>query len=268
MTPLTTLTTLAYKYVALALMLTNINHFTATVGLTNQPITMQDVRPGGHALHLPDISKLAADKGLTNAVSQQPDVFSGSVVTDDYFFGFPKGRLANFMDRKSPLVGTSSDETLRQRQMELSKQPSLITTNEACVLAREWLSGMGVDMAAADKQYTVSVKQMTCLGLEHKPDEIFSRPTPLPLPFYTIEWQKDIVMGGRTLPKMPVIRMTLSGLTKKMTELHILEDSLLLRPRIELDTEALLKISDDDFKKMNALQLSNLVVSSVKQKQK
>src|SRR5208282_2192796 len=106
---------LAYKYVALVLMLGEVNFFGSRTGLQfDHPVTEADVRAGSHV-----------GPPKTND-------FSGSILTDKYFFGFGWGHLANFHrnDFKS-----DSDATVRERNVRLSKLSSLIDTNGAYQLA-------------------------------------------------------------------------------------------------------------------------------------
>jgi hypothetical protein len=80
------------------------------------------------------------------------------------------------------------------------------------------------------------------------------------LPVYTVEWRGSIL---RSQPKREsaVVTVTIFGATKELVEYHVLDDSLFLRPRIEIkDPEELLAIPDDEFRAFDALQRSNLVV--------
>jgi hypothetical protein len=73
---------LAYKFVAMLLMVAEANHFRIETGLAiDELFSEHDVRKGSHV-------------GPYN-----PKDFGGSIVTDQYVFGFGWGHLANFNKR-------------------------------------------------------------------------------------------------------------------------------------------------------------------------
>lgn len=226
--------TLAYKYVALALMLADVNYFAGKVGLKlDRPVTQQDVRSGSHV-----------GPPSTND-------FGGSILTDAYFFGFGWGHLANF--HRSDFKSDSS-VVVKERNLRLSNQPSLIDTNGAVELATSWLTALGVDMAALDKKYKRNITQW-----RSRPEGFTQSPTVLPV--YQLEWRGSPFKSPRRRADMAVVTLTILGATKELIEFHILDDTLFLRPGIRInDQEKLLSIPDAEFQAFDALQRSNFVL--------
>lgn len=136
---------LAYKFVALMLMVSEANFFCSQTCLpTTLPVTASDLRKGGHV----------GPPTLGN--------FSGSVLTDAYFFGFSQGHLANF--RKRGFMPQSSDQAIRERNLELAKFSSLIDTNGAYRLATNWLGGLGLDLGALHAKYRLILHPVAVLS--------------------------------------------------------------------------------------------------------
>src|SRR5438105_6555911 len=82
---------LAYKYVALALMLGEANFFARQANLhLDKPFSLADALPGSHV-----------GPPSTNDLT-------GSVVTTSYFFGFGQGHLANF--KRMDFASASANE--------------------------------------------------------------------------------------------------------------------------------------------------------------
>lgn len=225
--------TQAYKYVALALMLVQVNFFAGNVGLKlARPITEQDVRNGSHV-------------GPPNT-----NDFSGSILTDAYFFGFGWGHLANFHRND---FRSDSDAAVRERNIRLSKLSSLIDTNGAYELATNWLSAIGVDLTAMEKKYKLNIIQWRYRreGLSQGP---------IMLPVYQVEWRGSPFKSPRRRADMAVVTLTILGCTKELIEFHILDDALFVRPAIRITDQAkLLSIPDPEFQTFDALQRSNLV---------
>jgi len=223
---------LAYKYVALLLMLGEVNFFASKTGLNSgRPFAEAEVREGSHV-----------GPPKTND-------FSGSILTDKYFFGFGWGHLANFHRND---FRSDSDATVRERNSRLSKLSSLIDTNGAYQLATNWLGEMGVDLAALHTKYKLNILQW-----RSRPEQFGEAPVMLPV--YQVEWR------GSPFPtkkerQMAVVTVTVLGTTKELVEYHLLDDSLFLRPRLKVpNPEKLLSMSDSDFRALDPLQRSNLV---------
>lgn len=188
---------LAYKYVALVLMLGEVNFFGSKTGLQfDHALTENDVRAGSHV-----------GPAKTND-------FSGSILTDKYFFGFGWGHLANFHrnDWKS-----DSDATVRERNARLSKMTSLIDTNGAYQLAVGWLGAVGVDLAALDKKYKLNIIQW-----RSRPEGLSQGPVMLPV--YQVEWRgSPTAAAQRRGRQMAVVSLTILGSTKELIEYHVLD---------------------------------------------
>ena len=226
---------MAYKYVALVLMLGGVNFFGKKVGLEfDHPVTESDVREGSHV-----------GPAKTND-------FSGSILTDKYFFGFGWGHLANFHrnDFKS-----DSDAAVRERNVRLSKMTSLIDTNGAYQIATNWLNGIGIDLAALDRKYKLNIVQWRYRA------EGFSQ-GPVMLPVYQVEWRgSPTVAAQRRGRQMAVVTLSILGSTKELIEYHVLDYSLFVSPPIKIvEPEKLLALPDSEFQQYNAEQRSNLVV--------
>lgn len=225
---------MAYKYVAMALMLAEINSFNGKIGLpVDHPVAERDVQAGSHV-------------GPPNTGD-----FSGSIVTEKYFYGFGWGHLANFHrnDFKS-----DSDAAVKERNVKLSKLTSLIDTNGAYQLATDWLNAMGVDLKLLEEKYKLNIVQWRY----YHGEGLVGSPTMLPV--FQVEWRGSPSQSSRRRRDMAVVTMTIYGPTKELVEFHILDDSLFISPRITInDHDKLLSISDAEFQVLDALQRTNLV---------
>jgi hypothetical protein len=225
---------LAYKFVAMTLMVAESNVFCSKTGLApGHSFISEDVRQGSHV-------------GPFN-----PKDFGGSIVTDRHLFGFGWGHLANF--RKRGFMPQDSDQAIRERNLELAKFSSLIDTNGAYDLATNWLAALGLDLATMERKYRLNFIQW-----RYYPEGTGGKVSMLPV--YTVEWPGFIL---RSQPKREsaVVSVTVFGATKELVEYHVLDDSLFLRPRIQIkDPEELLAIPDEEFRKLDSAQRSNLVV--------
>jgi hypothetical protein len=224
---------LAYKYVALVLMLGEVNFFSAGTGLKfDHPVTETDVRAGSHV-----------GPPKTND-------FTGSILTDKYFFGFGWGHLANFHRND---FRSDSDTQVRERNERLAKQSSLIDTNGALELATGWLSAMGVDLPLLQQKYKLNVVQWRYRG-----DGLTQGPVMLPV--YQVEWRGSPFPTKRTKRETAVVTLTILGTTKELIEYHLLDDSLFARPAIRIpEPQRLLSLPDSEFQQYNAQQRSNLL---------
>ena len=132
--------TAAYKYVALAVMLTNCNLF------------VQET-------HLPLDHPMAQTNIILSRCSVNPPRlmgFGGSVVTEKYFFGFGHDHLANFWQWK---FHAESSPNIRAQEEKWAKMFSQIGTNDVHQLALNWLADLGVDTAMLEKKYPCEIKQ-------------------------------------------------------------------------------------------------------------
>jgi hypothetical protein len=225
--------TLAYKYIALMLMLGEVNFFAEKVGLPlGHPVTEQDVRSGSHV-----------SPPKTND-------FGGSVITEAYFFGFGWGHLANFHRND---FAPESSTSIRDRNARLAKQPSLVDTNGAYQLAVSWLRSLGVDTALLTKKYKLNIVQWRFL-----PEGLSQGAVMLPV--FQVEWRGSPFPSERRRREMAVVSLTVLGTTKELVEYHVLDDSLFLRPPIKIPIQdELLAIADAEFQGFSAVQRSNLL---------
>ena len=225
---------LAYKFVAFAFMLLEINSFCVRTGLiTERLFTQNDILQGSHVGPpiLPDLN--------------------GSVLTEKYFFGFMRGHLANFYNRS---FQAKTDGAIQARNRDLSKLKSLVDTNGAWTLATNWLIATGLDVAALEAKYRRNLIQWQYYpyGLEN---------APVLLPVYQVEWRGNIFRTSTR--ETAVVSVTVFGAAKEIVEHHILDDSLFLLPALRMtNRQTLLAISDSEFLQYTLLQQSNLVKAS------
>lgn len=232
---------LAYKFVATSLMLVQVNLFCEKVGLPlEHPVAHTDILAESHV-------------GPANT-----NDFSGSIVTDQYAFGFGRGHLSNFV--KKGFTPRTDLET-KKRNEQLAKLSSLIDTNEAYELATNWLASAGVDLRALESKYRRNVFQwksypeMKTDG-QLRPMEKIS----VPLPIFQVEWRGELILRGKKFRERPIVSITLSGVTKELIEYHNLDDSLMLNPPIKiLEQTALLAVSDSEFQTFSPVQRTNLL---------
>lgn len=226
---------LAYKYVAMILMLAEVNFFCDQMGIPHEgTFTYADVRSGSHV----------APPNLKD--------FGGSILTDRYFFGFLWGHLVNFTKRG--FMPQDSDGAIQERNMELSKMTSTIDSEDAYQLATNWLAALGVDVPTLERKYRLNLIQWKYYP-HGKEGPV------LMLPVYHVEWL-GFIPRSRSRERAAV-SVTVFGVTKELVEYHVLDDALFLRPRIEIkDRQKLLDIPDAEFAAYTVLQRSNLVVQS------
>ena len=225
---------LAYKYVAMLLMVAEVNFFCGQTGLKiERPYTEHDVQKGSHV------------------GPYDPKDFGGSILTDQYLFGFGWGHLATFSKRG--FMPANSSKGVHGRILELSQVSSLIDTNEAYRLATNWLTALGVDVKRMEGKYRRNIVQA-----RNYPDGN-REATPVLLPVYYVEWRGSI-LRSQPNQEIAVVRVVIFGATKELVDYLVLDDSLFLRPRILMkDAEKLLAIPDEEFRRYDPLQRSNLV---------
>lgn len=229
--------TAAYKFVALAVMLTNCNLFVQQTQLQlDQPLTFTNIMLSRCSVAPPRLLG-----------------FSGGVQTEKYFFGFGHDHLANFWQWEF-----RPQSNIRQHQIEWSQMTSQVGTNEVHTLALSWLNNLGVDTQTMEQKYPCKITQRFYYKNSN------GSLTPLDkakvmLPIYVISWG-SIPLKSRPEYSMPAVTMTIFGPTKELIEYHLLDDSLMLRPKLAVkDPDKLLSISNSVFYQFNDLQRSNLV---------
>jgi len=233
------LVTAAYKYVALAMMLTNCNLFLQQTHLAKDaPMVFSNVILSECSVAPPRLMG-----------------FSGSVVTTNLFFGFGHDHLANFWQKKFRSNETSGITTLHEQWAQM---PSPIGTNEVRSLALAWLINLGVDTAALENKYPCKISQR--FFYRNRTGQLTEQSAAkVMLPVYEISWGA-IPLGSRREYNLPAVTMTVFGPTKELVEYHLFDDSLMLLPKLEIeDLEKLLNIPDEEFHQYDDLQRSNLV---------
>lgn len=139
-----------------------------------------------------------------------------------------------------------------------SKMTSQVGTNEVHQLALNWLTDLGVDTATMEKKYPCKIIQrffyQKCGG-----DLESQSKANVPLPIFEISWG-SIPISGHPEYSFPAATMTIFGPTKELIEYHLMDDALMLRPKIEIkDAERLLTISNEVFHTFDDMHRSNLV---------
>jgi hypothetical protein len=232
--------TAAYKYVALAVMLTNCNLFVQDTHLPlDRPIVQTNVILSRCSVNPPQLMD-----------------FGGSVVTEKYFFGFGHGHLANFWQwefRSAP-----SSEGIKQQHEQWVQMTSQIGTNEVRQLTENWLANLGVDVVTLDRKYPCKITQKFFNQNSSGGLQPLDR-AKVPLPIFEISWG-SIPLQGHPQYSFPAVTMTVFGPTKELVEYHLLDDSLMLRPKLAIkDFEKLLAITNTVFDQFDDAQRSNLV---------
>jgi hypothetical protein len=133
-----------------------------------------------------------------------------------------------------------------------------IGTNDVHQLALNWLADLGVDPATLEKKYPCEIKQE--FFYRHPAGSLVSLDQgKVPLPIFVVSWG-TIPIRGHPQYSFPAVTMTLFGPTKELIEFHLLNDSLMLRPTLEIkEFEKLLAITDAVFYQFDDSQRSNLV---------
>lgn len=219
------ITSLAYKYVALALMMAEASHALRQLEVTGwKPVEPSDV-----------VSYYVAPPRLRPG---------GSLDTQTHVFGFgSKGNL-QFIHRRE----LKPDLSLEERHQRWAAMKSLVGTNEAYALASNWLVRLEVDVSALEKAHPCSVTQEY-----YHPGGQTSRKVMLPR--YEVRWG--------TNQSRPAVWVSIFGPTKE--PIHIRQEDISFSRRLRglvKDAERLLAIPNGEFATWSVLEKSNLVVES------
>jgi hypothetical protein len=224
---------LAYRYVALALMVAEANHAIERLGI-----------PQWKAFGVTELS--------AHFVAPPRRSLGGSIETTNFFFGFAgDGKLRyihcyNHLDRKLPLP---------DQYAQWAKLNSLIGTNEAYQVASNWLDRLEVDLAALERRHPPHVMQARLEG-EQTPDGRTAL-----VPRFEVAWGTNMWE--------PVVWVSIFGPTKEPLRIRIEDTAFLKRPKgLVKNPESLLAIKDADFARYTSLEKSNLVVKSAVSKYK
>ena len=222
---------LAYKYVAVAAMLAEINHCADRLQLpAERPIGQESLK-------------------LIHVANPYVTGFGGTLETTNYSFVFFKdGKL-----RRIQRINRFERIPLRELQLEQSHLKSLISTNDAYQLATNWLTAISIDIVALENRYHWSVEQKffypDATSLDDPPEK---RKRIVLLPIFHVSW------GDKS---KPAVMVSIFGPTKEMLGIYQNDDSFSQRPKDLLkDTDALLAIPDEEFLKYSPTERSNLVV--------
>ncbi len=184
--------------------------------------------------------------------------FGGSLLTDDYFFGFDAGHIANVVKQGHQ---PQTDADVKRQNIELSQHASLIDTNGAVKLATNWLARAGVKLSVLQTNYTMSVTQWRFFSW-YQPTNGFGATSKdvVLLPIYDVVWSGEYIRKGHIRHHGPVVKVTVSGITKEMWEYHVYAEQLTDTPPIEVkQLEKVLAIPDAEFEAYDDLQRSNFV---------
>jgi hypothetical protein len=225
---------LAYKYVAIAVMLAEINYCASRLRLPiDLPIQKTDIRVA--RVSNPHVLSRVGHRSLENG-------FAGAIDTSNYSFNFVKsGRLRYIIRLDSGYQAYSTtkiqgDLPTHEFLPQLVGIHSTIDTNEAYRIATNWLMAIDVDVQRLEKEQPVTVKQQSLRDYG-------------PLPIFEVSW------GGH-----PAIVVWISGDTKDLLRLRQEDDSYSKRPfTLIKDMDKLLAIPDEEFLKYSPQEKSNLV---------
>jgi len=225
---------LAYKYVALAVMLAEINFCSGRLHLSDNkpPLRRQDCT----AIHIDAPSDFIK--------------FAGLVTTKESFsFSFVKSARLRYVvkldnqGRQSFGIPRGEDETIVSCLERLSHMKSMINSNDAYRLGTNWLVAMGADLKRLEAEHPPVVEQQLWKS---------SPGGDVPIPLFYIWWGDDAASG---------VHVMISGLTGELLNLCQDDDSYSKRPSALIkDVDQLLAIPDEEFLKYSDLERSNLVV--------
>ncbi len=218
---------LAYQYVALALMLAEANHAL-------------------RRLDIPGWEAVSATNVVSCYISPPRLRRGGSFDTLTHSFGFGvEGRL-QFIQR----LDLEPDRNLEERHARWAKMKSLIGTNEAYQLATNWLAKLDVDVSALERAHPSQVTQeFYYRGGEASATRVVM------LPRYEVKWG--------TNPMLPAVSVSIFGPTKEPIHIRQNDASFSKRPRgLVTDAERLLAIPNREFGRYSLLEKSNLVAAS------
>jgi hypothetical protein len=215
---------LAYKYVALAAMLAEINYCAARLHLPVEvPVRERDIRQE----FIPSPSVIG---------------FGGRLDTEKYSFCFAMSGRLRFIVLLDDGRGTLS---LREYQESLARKKSKISTQEAYRIATNWLCALDVDVKRLEKGHRPISTQQFTRSWESETN------ADLALPLF------DVVWGDRL---HPLIDIEISGVNGELMKLRQEDDSYSRRPaELITNMDKLLSISDQEFLKYTPEQRSNLV---------
>jgi hypothetical protein len=221
---------LAYKFVATAVMLMEINHCASQLQLpVRLPLKESDVRV---AVFPPKVIG-----------------FAGRVDTTNFSFSFAKSGRLRFITRLEngyqAYSTTKAQGDLRTSEFlpQLVSVHSTIDTNGAYKLATNWLAKIDVDVARLQHDNPAISTQQSLNGYG-------------PIPVFYVDWGQFQQRSG------PAVRVMIAGDTKDILYLRQEDDSYSRRPtELIKGVDKLLAIPDEEFLKYSPLERSNLIAS-------
>ena len=147
---------LAYKMVALQLMLGEANFFSKQLDL-----------PTPHPIQITNL--------IENHVSHPRFGFGGALGVTNFGFYFKQGKLWSVSNQQKQYGNWSA---------EWNKSPSLIDKEQAYQLTTQWLSAVFIDVPALDKKFKVRVTQPFHYNLPNSNNKEV-------LPVYEVKWGEE-----------------------------------------------------------------------------
>jgi hypothetical protein len=218
---------LAYKYVAIIVMLAEINFCAGRLNLPDQlPIKESDLR--AEAVFAPSVIG-----------------FAGRLDTQKYSFSFAKDGRLRFITK---LDNGRGNQTLRVYLEGLSKIKSTITTADAYRIATNWCAAVEIDLPRLEKDHPPIVKQQTFVPWAGSGDTNAE----VPLPIFDVKW------GDWA---HPVVDVQISGAHGELLKFRQEVTTYSKRPASLIkNLDELLAIPDEEFLKYTDMDRSNLVV--------
>lgn len=223
---------LAYNYVAIALMVMEINYIGPRLNLPMQfPVTTTNLTK---TLVFPPSTPNSMDPNSIN--------YGGRIDTGGYSFSFSdNGRLC-YVTKMRPWGRMRIEE----RNDRLAKEKSLIDSKEALELGRDWLKGMDIQIASLEARSAPKV--------EHKfrwENQVENGEKEY-LPIFEVRWGKD---------KAPDVIVEIDGRSKTILRLRLENEAVSSRPgRPIKNYDELLKLSDDTFLKLSEEERRTLIL--------
>lgn len=219
---------LAYRYVALALMVAEANHAIQQLNVE----AWRGVAPA-------DLT--------TYFIAPPRRLLGGSLETTNFFFGFGDGGRLRYIHFYNNMP---RNQSLSEHYERWAKLKSAIGTNEAYQLASNWLTRLEVDVPALEKVYPARVIQAYLADAPPRVDGL-----PLMVPRFEVGWGTNAFE--------PIIWVSVFGPTKEPLLIRMEDTSFSKRPKgLIKDAEKLLAIPNAEFASYSIIQKSNLVVES------
>ncbi len=197
---------LAYKFVMTTLMILQANLFCETLDIPlNQPMTPENVK-----------SSIVSFSDLR-----------GNFETEQYRFIFEKGHLVSFEDMN--YLNTSDPVVLRAQVEILSRKKPVLNTNDVYQLSTNWLTKLGVDIAALENECSCTISQLKIKRPSAKGQ--LSPTEEIHLPIFDIEWEPKEAEPLNSLFKC---ELKIDGNTKKLLRLYAGDGSIFASPPMRI----------------------------------